>query len=1491
MSNTAPFVVSVISASSFTGGSKTRIYKTRVVWTNNAPNDQVKALSTHDTRALKKLYSYDPLEDVPAPRTSNEASGGYDNPSSATMSRGGREIDRYTINLPIVGAHEELPSNCKCKCNANDDCDCDCDETRAVPLVEINNINDVVTSDAQYHISASGGLADEADEFSLESLGEALSASSQTAREKETRRLFQARFAPTKQLQFSREITVVRDVWVLPEDNLAILKRKIQLATGIPTYRQHLWYEDAMESKTSSSMAAGAVTSPCYLLWKNDHRVETNIWDLSMATSIVHGMPVDTSMYTSRSELRVRNNEFSATLESLGLTGVDAESSRVHWFVTDLNDLITNREQLAGIIRNDIHVRELVYFGLVLQYWPGVPAGVFQTFVSNEPLLHDEYPELAVSDNLLQRQLVTETSIVAANPQPRVDKLSIYVDITDIGIINEYYAYGGVVSLRALFNAFTLSDEMPYMIGRFALGGRIHTLTKTKSRGRVPSKKRHPPIDTVCIFIILPGVDARSASSMAEALVYIHTSGVYHTEVFWREDTHTDVDAARIHTIEATNRVVRAVNALGESIVARPLVEMSQNNISIINTSIIISIARRLGVAEFDGLKENAQLFKRAGMINITSSEPSVFMFHFYKGMHSYDDARFDAISNTTNGYEHTTSIIVQQRWDGIYGRQKLTSITSRNTDIYIRASGLKYSEYAPFIKFILILVEMPIIGKVRGPAAMDKAIKSISQLKELDPLLYDLKKIYGNKTMYSQICQKPNQPVIVEKPGPKSVKYWNFTKKEVAYYECPSEKYHALYFKTGVHPKDFCIPCCKKISVVSGSKHDNIFATCMKDHEFKKAAKGDAVRSGYIISYTPEIEPGRISYLPEASLDQLFYQQFSTIGHSVDAECIPELGYYVFGMNQSILTKKHVGVLTSIAHSMGMLVAEFITETGKKIIASEETTWNLLLNGKIASNFSSAKTFAGELEMMFNSSDPTRAPTEFDEWNEVFVDIARHYWNINVIMFVDAGGSATGNVFIKVPRGIKRADELISSQHKHLFIICANPSVANSEQNIYHPVYQVDTKVFKKTGAIARTLFTSGDKIIEIIRKMMTAVISGAVNTTNALDLDEVLKWIDSQSADYKIIHAYINRSNMCYAVQIEAIKTQSRIYFPVSISLHDHLEVTRINTEFSRADYAVTWSEMKSLLDNFNARDDKKSDARVLQPAVWLLLEDKIIGFQDESRQYNYYVAPMPIDEARGALALPMVKLRYDPTVINSLINEKSSPVVEPALGRYLYEHHGYQLFVLEFVSSIDRQRNTAIRDKIDAIIRKWHNASSLMLHAMNEALVDWPRDYDHIISIVARFSKSRESSESPYGKLLSKSKTTWDAASLSAIIDQSRFEFDDTIMTSMFSMPAADVAAKLKPLLDEIIDIAHDDVDIAEFPENITTCSTTGASAPSYCKDKKLRVSEHNYKTWSAQLVLDIKNPLKQRKLMALMTRSMANEFSFRSVPGEMIYIALG
>ena len=112
-------------------------------------------------------------------------------------------------------------------------------------------------------------------------------------------------------------------------------------------------------------------------------------------------------------------------------------------------------------------------------------------------------------------------------------------------------------------------------------------------------------------------------------------------------------------------------------------------------------------------------------------------------------------------------------------------------------------------------------------PKSADKLIKSnkskIKQLKELDPELYDLKKYNKKLPVYSVICQSEKQPVIYSKSElsliPKSkkiTKYWNFTKNEENYYECPSATYNTLNFRTGIHPKGYCIPCCKKKSTMN---------------------------------------------------------------------------------------------------------------------------------------------------------------------------------------------------------------------------------------------------------------------------------------------------------------------------------------------------------------------------------------------------------------------------------------------------------------------------------------------------------------------------------------------------------------------------------------------------------------------------------------------------------------------------------------------------
>ena len=76
---------------------------------------------------------------------------------------------------------------------------------------------------------------------------------------------------------------------------------------------------------------------------------------------------------------------------------------------------------------------------------------------------------------------------------------------------------------------------------------------------------------------------------------------------------------------------------------------------------------------------------------------------------------------------------------------------------------------------------------------------KPLSNLKEQDPHLYNFKKIYNADIVYSKLCQKPYQPILLTQnqynilpsgDKKKITKYWNFTTSTDAYYQCPNPEF-----------------------------------------------------------------------------------------------------------------------------------------------------------------------------------------------------------------------------------------------------------------------------------------------------------------------------------------------------------------------------------------------------------------------------------------------------------------------------------------------------------------------------------------------------------------------------------------------------------------------------------------------------------------------------------------------------------------------------
>jgi len=229
---------------------------------------------------------------------------------------------------------------------------------------------------------------------------------------------------------------------------------------------------------------------------------------------------------------------------------------------------------------------------------------------------------------------------------------------------------------------------------------------------------------------------------------------------------------------------------------------------------------------------------------------------------------------------------------------------------------------------------------------------------------------------VYSRICQKKNQPIILSTdeynalvPDKKKnvLKYWNFTTKSPAYYQCPNPKYPHIQFTVKKHPKDYCIPCCK----VKPALHDDssikqlIYNTCLTNHVYTGEKNTVTSSIKYIMSYGKHISPGRICNLPEQTIEPLLYESFSKSYVGLEQSCKNK--YYVYGIEQDIKHTKYVGYVVTLALSLDISIITLVQNTImalKKIPVHFKT----IIDGKIIKYYKTPQNLIDALEQTFIS-------------------------------------------------------------------------------------------------------------------------------------------------------------------------------------------------------------------------------------------------------------------------------------------------------------------------------------------------------------------------------------------------------------------------------------------------------------------------------------------------------------------------------------------
>ena len=635
-------------------------------------------------------------------------------------------------------------------------------------------------------------------------------------------------------------IKFITNINITPVDDILEFKYKIYAAIGIPIYRQHLWFKYKHKSYPLNYVLSvhkqieNINIERLVTYYSNTSETNTDKIDSNVKNSVddmesehhhvesIEGIPIEVDYYNNKDFIHVvAKDNFDI------LRNIYYKYSNNEYLLVDLNDLI-NPNDLYNKLYKDKYQLELIYYGFIILYWPMITFAVFQDYLKNEKTIKEIYPELLPDKYTLNNHLKQELDITSTAYESLDDKnidKNIFSSITSTTIsINNYNQdIDVVISLRNLFDVLELNDTITYGKANLLHNNKNVILRKSYLNEREP--KDDQPINSLLVKIKI------SADANENMRLIIFKNGNYIVNTDWREENNMNFNKITKLVSEKINPIIKIINKYGEKIKYHevPIMEINKDNILFTETAMSFYYDDDVTEAKFTVFKNILSDFKRAGIIISKESVSSSLEYFFNKGMYKYDSNRIEKAIAVDNYYEFLSNGVVQQKWNTIFNRTRLFQIINISSKLKITISGIRddveMDIFLMYLKGLFYIYKQNTshIKVVSSETTNAKSKKTLKNLKVLDPLLYDFKKIYKSNVIYSKICQKPYQPVILsddeysklpKDKKEKALKYWNFTRQKPAWYSCPNVKYPYIKFIVKQHPKDFCIPCCKKIEM-----------------------------------------------------------------------------------------------------------------------------------------------------------------------------------------------------------------------------------------------------------------------------------------------------------------------------------------------------------------------------------------------------------------------------------------------------------------------------------------------------------------------------------------------------------------------------------------------------------------------------------------------------------------------------------------------------
>lgn len=495
------------------------------------------------------------------------------------------------------------------------------------------------------------------------------------------------------------------------------------------------------------------------------------------------------------------------------------------------------------------------------------------------------------------------------------------------------------------------------------------------------------------------------------------------------------------------------------------------------------------------------------------------------------------------------------ERYNKIVHNSKII-IQIRTDDIKISYININLNEYEN-IKLFFIKIILSSLAKTNIVTKNLTNANKIKILKETDPKLFIINK--NNKNVYSRKCQSNKQPIIVQPKDVNSkknvVKFWNFTKNKPEFYSCDNKKYPYMTFLTGLHPNNYCIPCCRKKSVDDVkifSSYKNIHNKCLKTFKYvKEEIDNTQVKSRYIINYSCKIilEHNRMMELP-ITLKKILNSQYNISNDDDDNT------YYIQGIMQNFVNVNNVGLLYILSLILNKNISELISFINSFII-SNPSIINNLLGGKLLNYVSNVKELVKLLNNTFSSSINLQTFVLFDLWNEFFIDISKYFGFIYIIIDeIDIDVLNDSKLKLIIDKKIKNTYEYISNNYKYIIL------VRRIIHNItyYYPILKLNYKEYYVNNKQYKIAFSNEDLIILQIKNIFKLSIDNIKKSTN-INLELVKKFILVNSK-YKIIKYFVNKNTEIYSLLIQINNKDNYIYLNVDKTVISNISYKEVLT-----------------------------------------------------------------------------------------------------------------------------------------------------------------------------------------------------------------------------------------------------------------------------------------------------------------------------------------